>query len=90
MPLMIILFGLLVPRVVIVLLWLLTNWFQGMFATPVMPVLGFVLLPTTLLWYSVVQNWMGGQWGIIGLVGLVIAVLLDVGPITRRRRVVAA
>jgi hypothetical protein len=86
MPLVILLFGLLVPRVVIVLLWLLTAWFQGMFATLLLPVLGFIFLPTTLLWYSVVQNWFKGQWNVVALVGLVIAFVLDVGPLMRRRR----
>ncbi len=88
MPLIIILLGLLVPRVVIVLLWLLTTWFEGMFATVLWPILGFIFLPTTLLWYSIVHNWLGGQWGIVALVGLLIALILDLGPVTRRRRAV--
>lgn len=88
MPLIIILLGLLVPRVVIVLLWLFTTWFEGMFATVLWPILGFIFLPTTLLWYSIVHNWFGDQWGIVGLVGLLIALILDLGPVTRRRRAV--
>lgn len=90
MPLLILLFGLLVPRVVIVFLWLLTSWFQGMFTNILWPVLGFIFLPTTLLWYSVVQNWLGGDMGPVALIGFVIAILLDFGPIAGRRRRVLA
>ena len=88
MPLLILLFGVLVPRLTIVALWLLTNWFQGMFTTWLMPALGFIFLPTSLLWYSAVHNWFGGEWGPVPIVGLVVAVLLDLAPLRPRRRVV--
>ena len=88
MPLLILLFGVLVPRLTMVALWLLTNWFQGMFATWLMPVLGFVFLPTSLLWYSAVHNWFGGEWGVVPIAGMVVAVLMDLAPLRPRRRVV--
>jgi len=88
MPLLILLVGLLLPRVTIVALWLLTNWFQGMFANWLLPALGFIFLPTSLLWYSAVQHWFGGHWDIIPIVGMVVAVLLDLAPMRPRRRVV--
>jgi hypothetical protein len=88
MPLLILLVGLLLPRVTIVALWLLTNWFQGMFANWLMPALGFIFLPTSLLWYSAVQHWFGGNWDIIPIVGMVVAILLDLAPLRPRRRVV--
>jgi hypothetical protein len=86
MPLIIALIALITPRIVIVLLWLLTNWFQGMFATVLIPIIGFIFLPTTLLWYSAVQNWFGGEWTLVPIIGAVIAVLLDVSPMGGRRR----
>jgi hypothetical protein len=86
MPLLILLFGVLVPRLTIVALWLLTNWFQGMFTTWLMPALGFIFLPTSLLWYSVVVNWFRGEWGIIPIAGMIVAILLDVAPLRPRRR----
>lgn len=77
------------PRVTIVALWLLTNWFQGMFNSLLIPALGFIFLPTSFLWYSVVQRWFSGEWGIIAIAGIVVAVLLDLAPLRpRRRRVV--
>ena len=86
MPILLGLLALIVPRITILILWLLTPWFGGMFTTALWPVLGFLLLPTTLLWYSVVHNWFGGQWDFVPWVGLVIALILDLSPTGLRRR----
>jgi hypothetical protein len=77
-----------VPRLTILALWLLTNWFQGMFNNWLLPALGFIFLPTSLLWYSVVQRWFSGEWGIIAIAGMIVAVVLDLAPLRPRRRVV--
>lgn len=69
--------GLFLPRVVIVGLWFLTNWFSGVFTTWLWPVLGFVFMPYSVLWYSAVTNLFGGAWSPFALVGMVVAVLLD-------------
>jgi hypothetical protein len=50
------------------------------------PVLGFVFLPTTLLWYTAVQHWFAGQWTFWPVVGLVVALLVDLSPAGGRRR----
>jgi hypothetical protein len=50
------------------------------FDTALWPVLGFIVLPTTLLWYSAVQNWYGGNWGLWQIVGLVVALSFDTSP----------
>lgn len=86
MPCFLTLLALFTPRLVVALLWFLTNWFSGMFSTILWPILGFIFLPTTLLWYSVVQHWFGGQWTLWPVVGLVIALLIDVSPAGGRRR----
>jgi len=86
MPVLLVIFSLLVPRLVLLYLWFLTGWFRGMFDTLLWPVLGFVFLPTTLLWYSAVQHWFGGQWTLWPVVGLVIALLIDVAPRHRGTR----
>ena len=85
MPCIVAVLALLAPRVLIALLWFLTTWFRGMFPTLLWPILGFVFLPTTLLWYSAVQHWFGGQWTLWPVVGLVVALLIDVSPATGRR-----
>ncbi len=86
MPCIVALLALLTPRLLIVLLWFFTTWFQGMFASLLWPILGLVFLPTTLLWYSVVQHWFGGQWTLWPIVGLVIALVFDAAPAGGRRR----
>jgi hypothetical protein len=86
MPCLGVLFALLTPRILILILWLFTGWFRGIFATALWPVLGFIFLPTTLLWYTAVQNWWDGQWGVLQIVGIVIALLIDMSPGAGRRR----
>ena len=83
------LFGVLalfVPRLVVAALWFFTHWFDGLFDTLLWPVLGFLFAPTTLLWYSVVENVYGGAWGTLQIVVLVVALMLDLSPSTSKRR----
>lgn len=86
MPCLFALAALIAPRAVIVFLWLLTTWFEGLFDTALWPILGFVFLPTTFLWYTAVQNWNGGEWGVLQIVILVVALSIDVSPAGGRRR----
>ena len=89
MPCLLTLLALLAPRLVVALLWLFTTWFDRMFGGLLWPVLGFIFLPTTLLWYSVVQRWFGGVWSLWPVVGIVIALMIDLSPArgVRRREV---
>lgn len=86
MPCLFALLALLAPRILILVLWFLTTWFQGMFANLLWPILGFIFLPTSLLWYSAVLNWWGGAWGGLQIAGMVIAVIIDLSPASGRRR----
>ncbi|HOC18187.1 MAG TPA: hypothetical protein PKK95_07965 [Vicinamibacterales bacterium] len=86
MPCLLALAALIAPRLVILLLWLFTGWFRGVFDTVLWPILGFVFLPTTLLWYTAVQQWFGGNWTLWPIVGLVVALAIDVSPARGRRR----
>ncbi|MHB8078436.1 MAG: hypothetical protein ACYDIE_04190 [Candidatus Krumholzibacteriia bacterium] len=80
MPCLFALLALATPRLVVVLLWLFTGWFHGIFRAALWPVLGFIFLPTTLLWYCAVHNWFGGRWGLWPVIGLVIALSIDISP----------
>lgn len=80
MPCLLALFALFVPRVVVAGLWLLTNWFVGVVDSVLWLILGFLIAPTTLLWYSVVANWYGGEWGTVQIVVGVIALIIDFSP----------
>ena len=86
MPCLLALVGLMVPRLLILGLWFLSDWFQGMFDSLLWPVLGFFFLPTSLLWYSAVQHWFGGEWDLVPIAGLVIALLIDVSPAKAERK----
>lgn len=85
MPCLLALIALAVPRVLIAVLWFLTDWFNGIFDSLLYPILGFLFLPTTLLWYSVVQNVYGGKWGTLQVVVAVVTVLIDLSPAGGRR-----
>lgn len=85
MPCLFAVFALLTPRILIVLLWLFSHWLR------VVPgglwlILGFIFLPTTLLWYVAVQHWLGGHWTAGPIIGLVIALMIDISPASSRRR----
>jgi hypothetical protein len=74
------LFVLLLPRTIMVVLWLSTDYLSTAFGTWVWPLLGFFLLPTTTLAYAVAHNRYGGVEG-IGLLLLILGVLVDLGAL---------
>lgn len=84
MPCLFVWIALALPRGVILVLWLFSDWMVGLFDSMLWPVLGFVFLPTTLLWYSGVRNWYGGNWGLWQIVGLVVALALDTSQSSAR------
>lgn len=86
MPCLFAAFALAAPRLVILVLYFLTNWFDKLFPSLLYPVLGFLFLPTTLLWYTAVMHWFGGQWTLWPVIGLIIALAIDVSPASHRRR----
>jgi hypothetical protein len=79
MPCILAFIALLFPRVIIVVLWLFTDWFSGVFNSLLWPVLGFIFLPISMLWYSVVINNYAGQWTTLNIIIMVVAVILDMG-----------
>ena len=85
MPCLVGLIALVAPRLVILVLWFFTTWFAGMFTSILWPILGFVFLPTTLLWFSAVQHWFGGVWSLWPVVGIVLALMFDLSPASSRR-----
>jgi hypothetical protein len=84
-PCLLVIAALLGPRIFLLVLWFLTDWFAGMFASLLWPVVGFLFLPTTLLWYSAVQHWFGGVWSTVPVIGLVVSLAIDVSPAAGRR-----
>lgn len=83
MPCLFVVFALFTPRLVIALLYFFSNWFKGFVA--LWGILGFIFLPTTLLWYTAVQHWWAGVWSFWPIVGIVIALMIDLSPASHRR-----
>lgn len=75
-----------IPRLMIVVLWLFSSWFDGIFTSILWPIIGFIFLPATLLWYTAVYNWYDNSWGTFQIVVLVIAVIVDLSPASHRKR----
>jgi hypothetical protein len=78
------------PRVVIVLVWVFSHYFD-VYQTKLWPLLGFLFMPVTMLAYALAINANGRLDGMY-LVIFIIAVLIDLGLIgggahsTRRGR----
>jgi hypothetical protein len=86
MPLLLAALALLTPRLAVALLWFFSHWFDGLFPSLLWPIVGFVFLPTTLLWYSAVHHWFGGAWTLWPVVGIVVALVIDLSPVRAHRR----
>jgi hypothetical protein len=81
MPCLLLLVVLAFPRVVLVLLFLLSNYLQRAYHELLLPILGFIFLPLTTLTYAwMVNSHRSLEYG-VNLVILVIAVLIDVGGV---------
>ncbi len=87
MGIFIALIALLMPRVVMFVIFLTTDWFKSAYETLLWPVLGFLFMPyTTLAYMAAMLNNRGavtGGW----LVLVVIAVLVDFSHFGGGRRV---
>ena len=83
MPLLILLAGFFFPRLIIALLYFLTSWFSNAFDGILIPLLGFLFMPLTTLWYGISETYFDGN---VQMIGLVIAVLLDLGIIGKGLR----
>ena len=88
MPCLLALLAVAFPRIAIILLWLFTNFFTNVYHNVIIPVLGFIFLPLTLIVYTYLQRIHPGAMGTEQLIFLFIAVILDLGLVggSYRRR----
>jgi len=76
MPCLIVLIALLVPRIAMLFIWLLTDWFGRAYDSVIWPLLGFILLPyTTLAYMAAMLNAGGLTSGYLLL--MILAVIVD-------------
>jgi len=90
MPCLLVLLILAFPRVVLVLMFLLSNYLQRAYHDLIIPILGFIFLPLTTIVYAWLVNTHTPLEG-INLIYLILAVVIDVGglgggEVHRRRR----
>jgi hypothetical protein len=78
MPCLLAILVLAFPRIAIVLLYLLTNFFRGVYDTILVPVLGFIFMPVTLVAYTWLTK-SGYPVDAFYLVVMLVAVVLDLG-----------
>jgi hypothetical protein len=79
MPCLLALLAVAFPRVAIVLLWLFSNFFTGIYNNLIIPVIGFLLLPLTLIVYTYLARTSGGHLTTTQFVFIFIAVVVDLG-----------
>jgi hypothetical protein len=78
MPCVLVLIVLLFPRVVLIALFLLSNYLQHAYHNLLIPLLGFIFLPLTTLAYAWMVNARIPIDGVY-LIVLIVAVIIDVG-----------
>lgn len=79
---LLVLLALVTPRVVLVALWLFSNYLNRAFDSGWWGLLGFVFLPTTTIAYAIAQNSFTAADGGLeaaGVIAIVIGVALDLG-----------
>ncbi|MFA9477465.1 hypothetical protein ACERK3_04065 [Phycisphaerales bacterium AB-hyl4] len=90
MPCLLALLAVFFPRVVIVLIFVFSQYLNSAYDTVLWPVLGFIFMPFTTLAYAFAVNNTGGNVAGVYLAVVVIAVLMDLGSwsggATARRR----
>ena len=90
MPCILAVLILLTPRLAVALLWYFTHWFDGLFPSLLLPILGFLFLPWTLLAYLVawqpVVGIQGIGWVVVGL-GFLVDMSAYGGGYGNRRRI---
>jgi hypothetical protein len=79
---LVVLLGLLTPRLVLAILWLFSDYLNRAFESGWWPLLGFAFLPTTTIGYAIAQNAFttpDGGLEAMGVIVIVLGVLIDLG-----------
>ena len=83
---LVVLLVLAMPRFVMVMLWLFSDYLSRAYDGWILPLIGFFVLPTTTLAYAVAENESSGRGvGGWGIVLIVVGFLIDTGMWGRGR-----
>ncbi len=76
---LVVLLGMLVPRVTLFLLWFFTTWVDNVFKPWWLGVLGFIMLPYTTLAYVLLHRWSGDVTisNTAHLIVMIVALVID-------------
>jgi hypothetical protein len=78
MPCLLLLLVLAFPRLVLVLMFLLSSYLERAYHGLIIPILGFIFLPLTTVVYAWIVN-SGGPIAGVNLLLIILAVLIDAG-----------
>jgi hypothetical protein len=81
---LVVLLGLLMPRTIIFVLWVFTDYLRHAYTGWLVPTLGFFLLPTTTIAYAIAKNALSTSTGGLrtsGVIVIVLGVFIDMGLI---------
>lgn len=67
------------PRLVLILVWLTSDYLDRAYETRIWPLIGFLILPTTTLAYAFAMNFGEHAWTPVGIAAVVVGFLLDLG-----------
>ncbi|MBC7925429.1 MAG: hypothetical protein H7039_07210 [Bryobacteraceae bacterium] len=85
MPCLLALLVLLFPRLAILVLYFFTSFFNGVFDTVIVPFLGFLFMPLTLVAYSWLTK-TSRPVDALYLVVMLVAIVVDLGLVENGRR----
>jgi hypothetical protein len=71
------------PRLVLILVWLFSDYLDTAYRTRLWPFLGFLFLPLTTLAYAFAMHFGNFEWTPIGVAAVVTAVIVDLGLIRK-------
>jgi hypothetical protein len=80
MPCLLVVLVLLFPRIAIAVLYLFTNFFSGVFNNVLVPLLGFLFLPVTLLAYTWLVKY-NYTVDVFFLIVMIVALAIDLGSL---------